>query len=56
MPTFEVHYEQNKQVHKELVEAESAEGAWKEFVLHTKEAGEQGDDKQVLCVIRHELD
>jgi|AntRauTorckE6833_2_1112554.scaffolds.fasta_scaffold01441_2 hypothetical protein len=55
MPTFEVHYEQNRQVHKEIVEAESAEGAWKEFVLRTKEAGEQGD-KQVVCVIRHELD
>jgi len=55
MPTFEVHYEQDKQVHKEIVEAESAEGAWQEFVLQTKEAGKQGV-KQVLCVIRHELD
>ena len=53
MPTFEVHYEQDKQLHKELIEAESAEGAWKEFVLRTKEAGSQGKDKQVVCVIRH---
>jgi hypothetical protein len=55
MPTFEVHYEQDKQVHKELVEADTAEGAWKEFMLRTQEAGQQGE-KQVVCVIRHELD
>lgn len=56
MPTFEVHYEQNKQVHKEIVEAETAEGAWKEFVLRTKESDKQGEEKQVVCVIRHELE
>jgi hypothetical protein len=55
MPTFEVHYEHNKQTHKELVDAETAEGAWKEFVIRTQEAGQQGE-KQVVCVIRHELD
>jgi hypothetical protein len=56
MPTFEVHYEQNKQMHKELVEAENAEVAWKEFVLRTKESGTQREDKQAVCVIRHEID
>ncbi|MDY0291193.1 MAG: hypothetical protein RBR02_02460 [Desulfuromonadaceae bacterium] len=56
MPMFEVHYEQDKQIHKELVEAESAEGAWKEFVLRTKEQAKPGENKQVMCVIRHELD
>ncbi|MDY0213750.1 MAG: hypothetical protein RBR06_12205 [Desulfuromonadaceae bacterium] len=55
MPTFEVHYQQGKQVEIELVEAESAEGAWKEFVLRTK--GEaNGETKQVVCVIRHCLE
>lgn len=56
MPTFEVHYEQNKQTHIELMEAESAEGAWKEFVARSREEGTQGKDRQVVCVIRHEID
>jgi hypothetical protein len=51
MPTFEVHYEQDKQVYKELVEADTAENAWKEFVRRSR-----GKDKQVVCVIRHELE
>jgi len=56
MPIFEVHYEQGKQMEIELIEAESAEGAWKEFVLRTKreeKEGTRGEDKQVVCVIRH---
>ncbi|MDD2557593.1 MAG: hypothetical protein RBR43_04190 [Desulfuromonadaceae bacterium] len=55
MQTFEVHYQQNKKMEIELVEAESAESAWKEFVLRTK--GEaNGETKQVMCVIRHSID
>lgn len=56
MPMYEVHYEQDKQIHKELVEAQSAEGAWKKFVLRTKEQTVEGENRQVVCVIRHELD
>ena len=50
MPTFEVHYEQDKQVHKELVEAETAEEAWKVFVANNKD-----EHRPVLCVIRHSI-
>lgn len=55
MPTFEVHYQQGKQMEIELVEAESAESAWQEFVLRTREEA-NGEAKQVMCVIRHCID
>ncbi len=59
MQTFEVHYQQGKKMEIEMVEAESAESAWKEFMLRIQgeDRGEaNGEAKQVVCVIRHCID